>query len=130
MIYFSRKRCRNIHDDDTSEFMPLSKRINNLHINNALQVINNTSEPVNMYLKPNEWGPGPPGYSESSLPHSQETYNPETPENDQVSGSGWNTEAPQYTPELDETQNPYYYNNKLLFDLFVERMQRNGHNFQ
>lgn len=113
-----------MHDEDTSDFMPLSKRINNLHINNAFQAISNPREAANMYLKPTEWGPGPPGcYGES-----QESYNsPETPENAQ--SPGWNSEAPQYNPELDETQNPYYFNNKLLFDLFVERMQRNGHSF-
>lgn len=104
--------------------MPLSKRINNLHINNAFQVIPTSSEPVNMFLKPNEWGPGPPiCYNET-----QDQYNtPETPEN--IQAPAWNRAAPQYSPELDETQNPYYYNNKLLFDLFVERMQRNGHSF-
>lgn len=33
----------------------------------------------------------------------------------------------QYDPDLTSDQNPYYYeSNKLLFDLYVERVHRHG----
>lgn len=89
-----RKRSRALFDDDSLEFMPLSKRINNLHINSTLPGnLPNNSQPIE------QWGPGPPA-------------------------------QPQYQPELSVNQNPYYYTtNKLLFDLYIERMNRNGHQF-
>lgn len=102
--------------------MPLSKRINNLHINNTFQVI--PCQTVNdMSLKQNEWGPGPPAeYSNKDITYSN-SNNIES-----IQSLTWNN-TPQYCPELSASENPYYYNNKLLFDLFVERMQRNGHIF-
>lgn len=117
-----RKRCRNIHDDDTSDFMPLSKRINNLHINNPFQAISYSTTEEHMSLKSTEWGPGPP-----IIPTEKQPFNNNIDTN--IHSPGWNNNAPQYSPELSESENPYYYNNKLLFDLFVERMQRNGHSF-
>jgi len=34
----------------------------------------------------------------------------------------------EYNPELNEDQNPYYYEkNKMLYDLHVERVKRNHH---
>lgn len=101
--------------------MPLSKRINNLHINNPFQSISySTSDDIP--LKPTEWGPGPPlCYNEKPYVETNtQTWNNNNNNNDNT---------PQYSPELSEAENPYYYNNKLLFDLFVERMQRNGHSF-
>lgn len=97
------------------EFMPLSKRINNLHINNGLLFNNMT--PSNS-LSFTQWGPGPPLY---------QNIMPETPP-ETIQEQDWSKgSTPQYSPELNETQNPYYFNiNKLLFEMYVERMQRNG----
>lgn len=37
------------------------------------------------------------------------------------------TQHLQYDPDLTSDQNPYYYeSNRLLFDLYVERVQRHG----
>lgn len=89
------------------EFMPLSKRINNLHINNTLMFDNLSAQ---RSIPQGEWGPGPP------LPLNL----PETPP-DSVQSLDWN----QYSPELTESENPYYYNiNKLLFEMYLERQQR------
>lgn len=110
-LYFSfRKRGRNLHEDEV-EFMPLSKRINNLHINNGLFFDN--SNPMETAA----WGPGPPGYTQSL---------PETPPSS-VQSIDWNS-VPQYTPDLNESQNPHYFNvNKLLFEMYLQRMHRGGH---
>lgn len=97
------------------EFMPLSKRINNLHINNGLLLENITASSS---LSFSEWGPGPPMY---------QNHMPETPP-EPIQNLDWDKRTtPQYSPELNETQNPYYFNiNKLLFEMYVERLQRNG----
>ncbi|XP_068632139.1 uncharacterized protein [Battus philenor] len=101
----NRKRSR---EDDACEFMPLSKRINNLHINNNL-----TSPP-----------------------------NPQSPEHTHI--NGLNTEEngisnqpaiqnsdrrPSYDPGVSSSQSRYYYENKLLFELHLERIQRTGQQF-
>jgi len=120
----NRKRGRNTREDEV-EFMPLSKRINNLHINGSLFLDNPniTSQPT----QPNaaEWGPGPPCYPNvGSLPYNA----PDTPP-ESVQNLNFNN-VPQYNPVLNESQNPnYFYKNKLLFEMHIERMQRNGHNF-
>lgn len=63
-----------------------------------------------------QWGPGPP------LPQNGI---PESPP-DSVQSLDWNS-LPQYSPELNEAQNPYYFSiNKLLFEMYLERLQRNG----
>lgn len=42
-----------------------------------------------------------------------------------VQSLDWN--APQYNPEMTENENPHYFNiNKLLFEMYVERLQRGG----
>lgn len=99
------------------EFMPLSKRINNLHINNGLLFDNITATSS---LSLTEWGPGPPFFQ--NPPNM-----PETPP-EPVQNIDWNKRTTlQYSPELNETQNPYYFNiNKLLFEMYVERLQRSG----
>ncbi|XP_044252817.1 uncharacterized protein LOC123003855 [Tribolium madens] len=106
----NRKRGRNHHEDEV-EFMPLSKRINNLHINNGLFLDN--SNP----LGASEWGPGPPNFVHQL---------PESPPSS-VQSLDWNS-SPQYSPDLSENQNPHYFNiNKLLFEMYVERLQRGCH---
>lgn len=121
IMFFSvfRKRGRNLHEDEV-EFMPLSKRINNLHINNGLLLENSVG---NCTLPLGEWGPGPP-YFQNQLPVQHNI--PETPPGS-VQSIDWCSSTPQYTPELNEAQNPYYFNiNKLLFEMYIERLQRNG----
>lgn len=124
MLLF-RKRGRNLHEDEV-EFMPLSKRINNLHINGTLFLDNpNLAE---QSTQPNgvEWGPGPPCYQNVG----NVSYNgPETPP-ETVQNINFNNTVPQYNPVLNETENPhYFFKNKLLFEMHLERVQRNGHSF-
>ncbi|XP_074036065.1 uncharacterized protein [Leptinotarsa decemlineata] len=107
-----RKRGRH-HLEEEVEFMPLSKRINNLHINNPMLLENTPSNPV-------EWGPGPPGYG-TNLPGSGSTIEPR---------QNFNMPQyhPQYSPGLNENQNPHYFNiNKLLFEMYIQRIQRGCH---
>lgn len=104
--------------------MPLSKRINNLHINNGLIMENSIVNQQNII----EWGPGPP-YLQNNNSLSSSNSIPSTPPESVQSGDWSNTNNGQYMPDLNETENPYYYNiNKLLFEMYVERQQRNTEN--
>ena len=39
-------------------------------------------------------------------------------------------QQPLYSPNLADSDNPYYYEpNKLLYYLYIERMQRSGQSF-
>ncbi|XP_004921959.1 uncharacterized protein LOC114253347 [Bombyx mandarina] len=102
----NRKRSR---EDDTCEFMPLSKRINNLHINNGL--VNTSasqsrdSSQVNSIIIDN--GISSPSSSSDSMDNRR----------------------PSYDPGINSSQSDYYYNNKLLFELHLERIQRSGQQF-
>jgi hypothetical protein len=47
--------------------------------------------------------------------------------NSQTQHQHINVNADGYSPELDSSQNPHYYNsNNVLYDLFLERMRRAG----
>ncbi|CAH1991041.1 unnamed protein product [Acanthoscelides obtectus] len=90
----NRKRGRSLLEDEV-EFMPLSKRINNLHINNPMMTNQHTSV---------EWGPGPPINTMNILPDS-----PPSSER----SLDWKTPTPystEYSPDLSENQNPHYFN--------------------
>ncbi|OWR43393.1 uncharacterized protein LOC116773248 [Danaus plexippus] len=98
----NRKRSR---EDDACEFMPLSKRINNLHINNNINAVSSQS-------------------SDSS--HS----NGITDVMDNGTSSSSDSERrPSYDPGINSTDSRYYYENKLLFELHLERIQRSGQQF-
>lgn len=103
-IFVSRKRSR---EDDTCEFMPLSKRINNLHINNNLASasVSQTQE-ANMVNNINlESGISSPSSSSDS------------------------ERRPSYDPGISSAESKYYYENKLLFELHLERTQRLGQQY-
>ncbi|XP_063230679.1 uncharacterized protein LOC134535486 isoform X2 [Bacillus rossius redtenbacheri] len=86
--------------------MPLSKRINNLHINTCGSLA---------YLHPDLSLLSLGGDLEGSVPAWLPPCQPQA----QVSS---------YSPALGADQNPYYYeNNKLLYTLYLERLQRLGH---
>ncbi|XP_050309027.1 uncharacterized protein LOC126745297 [Anthonomus grandis grandis] len=94
----NRKRCRSFQDE--TEFMPLSKRINNLHINNMM------TESGCAEWSQNRISDSPTGSEQSS------EYN----------------YSSQYSPDLNESQNPHYFNiNKLLYEMYLERMNRGCH---
>ncbi|XP_076664370.1 uncharacterized protein LOC143366837 [Andrena cerasifolii] len=117
MTRANRKRGRNV-EEEASEFMPLSKRINNLHINSLSGMQENISEmgtdwnnrnflPSPNYSEPSQGSPLYDGCSSS-----QSSYTAE------------------YKPDLDAIENPFYYeSNKLLFSLYMERLQRTSDSF-
>ncbi|XP_028145592.1 uncharacterized protein LOC114339156 [Diabrotica virgifera virgifera] len=118
MTQNNRKRGRNPKEDEI-EFMPLSKRINNLHINGSM-LLDNASHPSTMNSA--EWGPGPPNYI---------NYIPESPpSSDQSLDSNiLHYQQTEYTPDLTEVQNPHYFKiNKLLFEMYIQRVQRGCQN--
>lgn len=100
-MFIHRKRSR---EDDSCEFMPLSKRINNLHINNNLATTNvsQTSDASGITQEN--------GISSPSSSSSEERRT-------------------SYDPGMSSSQSTYFYDNKLLFELHLERVQRCGQQF-
>lgn len=121
-----RKRGRTL-EDESSEFMPLSKRINNLHLN-GLSGVQDASvvaaaaaaaAAAGMVKMDSDWGTSTfvpsPNHSEPSQGSSS------------CDGFSSNQSNYEYRPDLDSTENPFYYEtNKLLYSLYAERMQRAG----
>ncbi|XP_011873586.1 PREDICTED: uncharacterized protein LOC105565200 [Vollenhovia emeryi] len=117
MTRTNRKRRRNM-EEESSEFMPLSKRINNLHINGLSGLCESTVENTVESME-TDWESGMFMLSPSCSEASQ---------NSSPSGSCGSSQTnltSDYRPDLDATENPFYYeSNKLLFSLYMERMQR------
>lgn len=151
-----RKRSR---EEDGSDFMPLSKRITNLHINASsstpMQSDNDITD-YNMNLNqqhqtdhsiqfhnPNQFG----SFSHSNGELNQLSIAQTTEEQKRQlhyqqylnecnnasssngsSGTNVSTNASPmepYDPELSQEENPFYYTkNKLLYDLYMERLRR------
>ena len=94
--------------------MPLSKRINNLHLNNfsglpeaAPEKMNSQWETCNNFISSQN-------HAEQSASPSSESYS-----------SSQSSYTIDYRPDLNANENPYYYEtNKLLFNLYMERVQR------
>ncbi|XP_064538789.1 uncharacterized protein LOC135428640 [Drosophila montana] len=114
MAGFLRTRKRSREDDLPCESTPLSKRINNLHLNyddgnssssSNCSIPNLINDNNNYLLLPTITGGGC-----GSGPA-------------EVVGGVY-----EYNPELNADQNPYYYEkNKMLYDLHVERVKRSNH---
>nr|AGM32654.1 hypothetical protein [Coptotermes formosanus] len=163
----SRKRLRNSNcEEECCDFMPLSKRINNLHINNGnfctslgyRHVKHSVTKQTDIFEpSANDWlsveagaelggnellchqsyrsGDGCHAAAQSTRNASSGiSHQPQQPI--EVSGScqslhpnSWisNNILSQYSPSLNASDNPYYYeSNKLLFALYMERIHRNG----
>ncbi|XP_030751786.1 uncharacterized protein LOC115879225 [Sitophilus oryzae] len=105
----NRKRTRSFQDE--TEFMPLSKRINNLHIHNML------SEQ------------GPLISAEWNLQGPSNTQNVRLPDSPSESERSIESNfSPPYSPALNESQNPHYFNiNKVLYEMYLERLNRGCH---
>ncbi|XP_077257077.1 uncharacterized protein LOC143894571 [Temnothorax americanus] len=113
MTRTNRKRRRNV-EEESSEFMPLSKRINNLHINGLNTAAGNTVESMET-----DWESG----TFASSPSCSEVSQNSSPRGS--CGSSQSNFTSDYRPDLGATENPFYYeSNKLLFSLYVERVQR------
>ncbi|XP_067006033.1 uncharacterized protein [Anabrus simplex] len=143
----SRKRVRsNNCEEECCDFMPLSKRINNLHINNGNCCIGlGHLLPKHSALEQDIPFEGIPVDDAGSSLHTSETLHlgfcTDSERNDeQLHHRGtncnivnhshtWMTSQvlAHYSPDLNASDNPYYYeSNKLLFALYMERMQRSG----
>ncbi|XP_055641437.1 uncharacterized protein LOC129778521 [Toxorhynchites rutilus septentrionalis] len=126
-----RKRSR---EEDVNEFMPLSKRINNLHLNNSQAGGFANEHPTGAHMPvleghQNNFPQGgsssssastchsiPSGGSSPSATRSSYSQEPLTV-NGEVLGD--------YCPDLSERDNPHYFDrNKILYELYVERMRR------
>ncbi|RZF47947.1 hypothetical protein LSTR_LSTR008751 [Laodelphax striatellus] len=110
-----RKRSRSC-EEESSEFAPLSKRINNIHINN----------PFFSLQKPIELS------QQESISAGMSSEAALWSERQRIQNSMMNPvsiqEQMHYTPDLSLEENPHYYEkNRLLFNLFLERIQRNPH---
>ncbi|CAL7940270.1 uncharacterized protein LOC143422453 [Xylocopa sonorina] len=118
MTRANRKRGRDA-EEESSEFMPLSKRINNLHINGLSGMQENVTENMDTDCCSRSFMPSP-NYSELSQG---------SPLYDGCSSSQSSYTA-EYKPDLDAAENPFYYeSNKLLFSLYMERIQRTPDSF-
>lgn len=107
----SRKRGRSDGDEECRDFTPLSKRINNLHINNG-----NHSNPAHEEVHPVST-PGRADVNASNVGRS----------NGGVMGG---VQHSSYNPDMSVSDNPFYYEpNKLLYYLNIERVQRSGQSF-
>lgn len=61
------------------------------------------------------------------MQHSQQPTGTNYSQNIQQNTRDEDSQNLQYDPDLTSDQNPYYYeSNKLLFDLYVERVHRHG----
>lgn len=96
-----RKRSRDTADEN-EESVPLTKRINNLNLEND----SNSLETF---------------YSNEIAKHISISngHNPNNGEN--TNGLEPNS---SYNPELGVLENPYYYNNKLLYEMHLQRLRR------
>ncbi|XP_043661465.1 uncharacterized protein LOC122625378 [Drosophila teissieri] len=112
MAGFLETRKRSREDDLACESTPLSKRINNLHLNYD---DGNSSSSSSCSIPTLSGGganvAGGPGGSGGP----------------DAAGNGVAT-GYEYNPELGAEQNPFYYEkNKMLYDLHVERIKRSSH---
>uniref|UniRef100_A0A1Q3F682 Putative transcription factor n=1 Tax=Culex tarsalis TaxID=7177 RepID=A0A1Q3F682_CULTA len=128
-----RKRSR---EEEVNEFMPLSKRINNLHLNNGQQ--QQQQQAMHMPLLEGHQTSFPQcgGSSNSSGSTCHSIPSGGSSPGGGISGPG--VGGPEvvgftvngellgdYCPDLGEHENPHYFNrNKVLYELYVERMRR------
>lgn len=149
----SRKRSRDNCGSDSSDFMPLPKRVNSTHFDE--NVYNNlvSQHVTHASFEGEEWnGLQCQGSSRHAMAQSPDyscvanqskndnaVINPNTEQlhngYSNLTPASPNQQHPwmstqilsQYTPDLTAADNPYYYeNNKLLFALYMERVQRGG----
>ncbi|KAL0125214.1 hypothetical protein PUN28_004389 [Cardiocondyla obscurior] len=117
MTRINRKRRRNV-EEESSEFMPLSKRINNLHINSLSGLCENAAGSTVESME-TDWENG----MFLSSPSCSEVSQNSSPRGS--CSSSQSNFSNDYRPDLDATENPFYYeSNKLLFSLYMERIQR------
>jgi len=110
-----RKRSLEEYDDD---YKPLSKRLHSMYLKDGPITGENNLADTNAYGNAST---STQHRQLSTIDYSQSHVN--TNQNIQVEDS----QNLQYDPDLTSDQNPYYYeSNRLLFDLYVERVHRHG----
>ncbi|XP_017055557.1 uncharacterized protein LOC108097638 [Drosophila ficusphila] len=118
MAGFLETRKRSREDDLPCDSTPLSKRINNLHLNYD---DGNSSSSSSCSIPPLPGGSavgGGGGTTAGGGPNG-----PDATSTGNAVRAGY-----EYNPELGAEQNPYYYEkNKMLYDLHVERLKRASH---
>ncbi|XP_059475987.1 uncharacterized protein LOC132196998 isoform X2 [Neocloeon triangulifer] len=128
----SRKRSMRDCDDGACDFAPLSKRINNLHLTrpphqDPFQGGSKEDEVHQHPQHPHHQQNGHMNGFNGQVMHNNSPHNQQNPEPD----PSWITDQmiAQYAPQIDQVDSPYYYeHNKLLFALYLERLQRNPQN--
>lgn len=152
-----RKRHLSECEPDGCDFMPLSKRINNLHINSNLSLEADSSRlaqhnpPCECRLQPSTsssvvqcslCNPNLYGISRRiplpdlvHIPNEQERQQQHQQHQQQHQHQHFSDEPEshpmEYAPEMDDQSNPHYYGpNKLLFSLHIERVKRHGQLFK
>lgn len=150
-----RKRNRSSGEED---FLPLSKKINNLHINNWGNIENQGDQLMTWGTRTEQWLASQQSIANGGR-SEEESLDCSLFENAQESGfqiyetdsnkffdkdacgssshincksnspeEGQNAWSMVYNPDLSIDENPYYYeNNKLLFELYVERLRRGSY---
>ncbi|CAM1318658.1 Uncharacterised protein g6989 [Pycnogonum litorale] len=135
MTLVRRKRNISCTEDDGCEFMPISKRIKNIHIrsnNNVPSVDNQHEHSTSRCSSPNLCNSTPcsPPNSQSSLDDRNRNFYgsfqhmTNNPVDLCISDLGCNGNV-RYKPLLNASDNPHYYHsNKVLFEAFMERNRR------
>ncbi|XP_022219993.2 uncharacterized protein LOC111072433 [Drosophila obscura] len=134
MAGFLKTRKRSREDDLPCESTPLSKRINNLHLNyddgnssssSSCSIPTQINDHNNYNTVPVIAGGPAAGATAVATPAAAAAAAGATNSIDILNGDGT---IYGYNPELSADQNPYYYDkNKMLYDLHVERAKRNTH---
>ncbi|BET01545.1 Hypothetical protein NTJ_14362 [Nesidiocoris tenuis] len=130
----SRKRMRNPTEDEASEFTPLSKRINNLHLNafplqkSLIPCIPKLETHKNLVAANERLSDDyncARGVGDQA--HALSVAAPMLNVGQQWASPGnYPADLPiSYAPDLTPAENPYYYeSNRLLFELYQQRIQR------
>ncbi|ESO87134.1 hypothetical protein LOTGIDRAFT_154629 [Lottia gigantea] len=137
-----RKRVRSDVDEDGDESLPISKRINGLHIQpgrNGFHNNNQLTPPVNgnNHVQEENWHQqasevpslssqlSPLGVSAAQHSHHNINNNVENGQSNSSGSSNLHPDLQGYDPELKSTDNPHYFQiNEVLFRAHVERQTR------
>ncbi|GAB0089750.1 histone-lysine N-methyltransferase set1 [Sergentomyia squamirostris] len=130
----NRKRSREEDGDASMDFMPLSKRINNLHLTaTSLPQIYDSSSSNSESMQQN-YNQTPPAAGPVTtamyncpdhVPGSNGEYFHLPRLNGVQSQSQQQIHMTEYCPDLSILENPHYFlKNKLLFELHIQRLKR------
>ncbi|XP_055695002.1 uncharacterized protein LOC129796893 [Lutzomyia longipalpis] len=129
----NRKRSRE-EEDASMDFMPLSKRINNLHLTTtSLPQIYDSNSSNSDAMCTQNYSQAPPTEPPQNFVHFYSQQNTSSAQQQPFfSILPKPQEVPQdsihmseYCPELSIIENPHYFlKNKLLFELHIQRLKR------